>query len=49
MTKDIQNRLLALNNKMLDIVGYLIIKYGVTPELKALEIWLNDDYERLKN
>jgi len=49
MSPEITQRLKDLNTRMLNIVGYLIIKYGVTDELKALEIWLNDNYERLKN
>ena len=50
MTPDIIQRLKDLNKRMHNIVCYLIMRRKiVTPELKALEKWLNDDYERLTN
>ena len=47
MSQDLINRFIDLNSRMLDMVGYLIIKHGVNQELKSLELWLNKDYERL--
>jgi hypothetical protein len=48
MTPDIIQQLKDLNKRMHNIVCYLIVRRKiVTPELKKLELWLNDDWDRL--
>ena len=50
MSPEIIQRLKDLNKRMHNIVCYLIVRRKIiTPELKALEKWLNDDWERLCN